>query len=85
MVHLCQIYTVSCVYTVVDHNRTIPDNTDNKNFARDFYAEALSNELLLRPIGNTVYFMPPYIIDDSEAEFLVSGTIKTLHAVMKKL
>jgi adenosylmethionine---8-amino-7-oxononanoate aminotransferase len=57
--------------------------TDNKNFARDFYAEALNNELLLRPIGNTVYFMPPYVISDDEAEFLVSGAIKTLHAVMK--
>jgi adenosylmethionine---8-amino-7-oxononanoate aminotransferase len=56
----------------------------NKNFARDFYAEALKNELLLRPIGNTVYFMPPYVIDEHEAEFLVNGTIKTLCTVMKK-
>ena len=58
--------------------------TDNKNFARDFYAEALNNELLLRPIGNTVYFMPPYVIDEQEAEFLINGAIKTLHSVMKK-
>ncbi len=57
--------------------------TDNKNFARDFYAEALNNALLLRPIGNTVYFMPPYVIDENDMTFLVNGTIKTLHTVMK--
>ncbi|MGB8599414.1 MAG: aminotransferase class III-fold pyridoxal phosphate-dependent enzyme, partial [Burkholderiales bacterium] len=58
--------------------------TDNKDFAREFYAQALKNELLLRPIGNTVYFMPPYVIDEQEAEFLVNGAIKTLTTVMEK-
>jgi adenosylmethionine-8-amino-7-oxononanoate aminotransferase len=33
---------------------------------RRFYREALARELLLRPIGNTVYFMPPYILSDEE-------------------
>jgi adenosylmethionine-8-amino-7-oxononanoate aminotransferase len=27
---------------------------------------ALERGVLLRPIGNTVYFMPPYIVDDDE-------------------
>jgi adenosylmethionine-8-amino-7-oxononanoate aminotransferase len=58
--------------------------SENKNFAREFYSEALKNELLLRPIGNTVYFMPPYVIDDDEAKFLLNSTLKTLHTVMKK-
>jgi adenosylmethionine---8-amino-7-oxononanoate aminotransferase len=58
--------------------------TENKNFAREFYAEALNNGLLLRPIGNTVYFMPPYVMDEQEATFLVDGAIKTLTTVMKK-
>lgn len=57
--------------------------TDNKKFAREFYAEGLKNELLVRPIGNAVYFMPPYVIDDDDARFLVKGTIKTLTAVMQ--
>jgi adenosylmethionine-8-amino-7-oxononanoate aminotransferase len=29
--------------------------------------------LLLRPLGNTVYFMPPYILGDEEIE-LLGGT-----------
>ncbi len=37
--------------------------TEDKNFARNFYPAALEAELLLRPLGNTVYFMPPYILN----------------------
>ena len=31
------------------------------DFSRRFFSLALKHQLLLRPIGNTVYFMPPYI------------------------
>ena len=43
-------------------------------FARRFFAAALEQELLLRPIGATVYFMPPYVIGADEIELLVSRT-----------
>lgn len=32
-------------------------------------AEFLTRDLLLRPLGNVVYFMPPYVITDAEAEW----------------
>ena len=44
--------------------------TDDPCFTRTFYRAALARETLLRPIGNTVYVMPPYIIDDAEIEHL---------------
>jgi adenosylmethionine-8-amino-7-oxononanoate aminotransferase len=50
-------------------------------FGREFYARALENELLLRPIGNTVYFMPPYVIGDDEIELLVTRTAALLDAL----
>ena len=34
----------------------------------------LQHELLLRPMGNTVYFMPPYIVDEEEMQLLVGRT-----------
>ena len=34
-------------------------DTPRADFARWCFAEGLSRELLLRPLGNTVYFMPP--------------------------
>jgi adenosylmethionine-8-amino-7-oxononanoate aminotransferase len=44
-------------------------------FSRRFAAEALARELVLRPIGSTVYFMPPYILTDAEFELLVLRTL----------
>ena len=44
--------------------------TNDPYFARRFYRAALARETLLRPIGATVYVMPPYIIDDAEIEHL---------------
>ena len=35
-------------------------------------ARRLARELLLRPIGRTVYFMPPYIVSDDEFALLVA-------------
>jgi len=44
------------------------------NFAQWCFSEALRRELLLRPIGNTIYWMPPYCLDDGEMELLASRT-----------
>ncbi|MBL8510285.1 MAG: aminotransferase class III-fold pyridoxal phosphate-dependent enzyme, partial [Betaproteobacteria bacterium] len=48
------------------------------HFARDFFGRALARGILLRPIGHTVYFMPPYIISDEEFAWLVAETIHIL-------
>ncbi|HEV2220520.1 MAG TPA: aminotransferase class III-fold pyridoxal phosphate-dependent enzyme, partial [Casimicrobiaceae bacterium] len=47
-------------------------------FARWFAAEALARELVLRPIGNTIYFMPPYVVTDAEFALLVERTLDIL-------
>ncbi|HEX7643716.1 MAG TPA: adenosylmethionine--8-amino-7-oxononanoate transaminase [Burkholderiaceae bacterium] len=39
-------------------------------FSRRFFTLGLQHELLLRPIGTTVYLMPPYILDDAEIALL---------------
>jgi adenosylmethionine-8-amino-7-oxononanoate aminotransferase len=40
-------------------------------FAARAFQAALARGVLLRPIGNTVYFMPPYIVTDEEFGLLV--------------
>jgi adenosylmethionine-8-amino-7-oxononanoate aminotransferase len=40
-------------------------------FAARAFEAALARGVLLRPIGNTVYFMPPYIVTDEEFRLLV--------------
>ena len=44
--------------------------TDDPYFSRRFYRAALDREALIRPIGNTVYLMPPYIVTDEEIAHL---------------
>ena len=48
-------------------------------FARTFFAAALVQGVLLRPIGNTVYFMPPYVVTDEEFAKLVTATTTVLN------
>ena len=52
--------------------------TDDPAFSRKFYRAALAREALVRPIGNTVYVMPPYILTDDELAHLgnaISGAL----------
>ncbi len=52
------------------------------DFARRFFAAALEHGVLLRPIGNTVYFMPPYVIDEADCRHLVDGAAAALAAAL---
>jgi len=49
------------------------------DFSQRFAAMALQNELLLRPMGNTVYFMPPYIIGNDEMDLLVQNVLRIVN------
>ena len=51
-------------------------------FSRTFFTTALKHELLLRPIGHTVYLMPPYILDDAEIDLLAARTLAVFEQVI---
>jgi adenosylmethionine---8-amino-7-oxononanoate aminotransferase len=55
--------------------------TSDPHFARSFFVAGLKREILLRPIGKTVYFMPPYIIDDEQAALLTGRTLDILNQI----
>jgi adenosylmethionine-8-amino-7-oxononanoate aminotransferase len=59
-----------------------PDAARAATFSRRFFASALENELLLRPIGRTVYLMPPYVLSDEEMDGLAIRTGKVFNTVM---
>jgi adenosylmethionine-8-amino-7-oxononanoate aminotransferase len=50
-------------------------------FSKEFYANGLEHGLLIRPIGNTVYVMPPYIVNHDQVQFLGSMVQSTLNSV----
>ncbi|MES2150119.1 MAG: adenosylmethionine--8-amino-7-oxononanoate transaminase [Pseudomonadota bacterium] len=59
-----------------------PDPARAATFSRRFFADAVRNELLLRPIGRTVYLMPPYVLDDEETAGLAARTLKVFNNVI---
>jgi len=58
--------------------------TDDPHFSRRFYRAALEREALIRPIGNTVYLMPPYIVSNEEIETLGNAISGALHESLGK-
>lgn len=48
--------------------------TPHADFAQRCFSLGLRQGILLRPMGNTVYFMPPYIISNEEIDELVTKT-----------
>jgi adenosylmethionine---8-amino-7-oxononanoate aminotransferase len=52
----------------------------NADFARCFAQSALTQGVLLRPIGNTVYCMPPYVVGEEEMGRVVAAMLHGLAA-----
>jgi adenosylmethionine-8-amino-7-oxononanoate aminotransferase len=53
-----------------------------ENFSKEFFANALNQGVLVRPIGSTIYIMPPYIINDDEITHLSKGIQASLNTTM---
>ena len=61
----------------------VDDAAAAASFPRRFFTTALAHELLLRPIGNTLYLMPPYILDDEEMDLLTTRMQAVLAQVIQ--
>ncbi len=57
-------------------------DTARGDFALAFFRDMLEQGCLVRPIGQTVYFMPPYVIDAEQMAMLVAATLRTLDALV---
>ncbi len=53
-------------------------------FAERFHLAGRERELLIRPIGRTVYLMPPYVLDDALSQWLAQQVLATLGAVLNQ-
>lgn len=51
-------------------------------FAARYHRAALDEGVLLRPIGHTLYFMPPYALTESDQAHLVQASVKALNRAM---
>ncbi len=54
-----------------------------KRIGFNIYKEAIKNGALLRPLGDVIYFMPPYVINEDEIEFMVKVAYKSINKVLE--
>jgi adenosylmethionine-8-amino-7-oxononanoate aminotransferase len=52
------------------------------DFSRRYARHALALGAVLRPIGRTVYVMPPYVISEAEGVFLGKVALEALEATL---
>jgi adenosylmethionine-8-amino-7-oxononanoate aminotransferase len=50
-------------------------------FSGEFHRHALERGLFIRPIGSTVYFMPPYVIGEAEMHLMADVTLQLLDSI----
>ncbi|RXZ44599.1 adenosylmethionine--8-amino-7-oxononanoate transaminase [Crenobacter cavernae] len=55
--------------------------TSRADFSQAFFSAMLEKSCLTRPIGKSVYFMPPYVVDDEQMAHLVDATLETLSSL----
>jgi adenosylmethionine---8-amino-7-oxononanoate aminotransferase len=56
-------------------------NDPNPGFTHRFAQAGLDQQLLIRPLGHTVYMMPPYIINEDEMDFMAQGILHILNKI----
>ncbi|MCS4511055.1 adenosylmethionine--8-amino-7-oxononanoate transaminase [Xylophilus ampelinus] len=59
-----------------DLQTTLPD------FSRRYHRHAMARGLVLRPIGTTLYAMPPYVLDDEAVQHLGDAAFAALEATL---
>jgi adenosylmethionine-8-amino-7-oxononanoate aminotransferase len=55
-----------------------------EHFSERFHLAGRERELLIRPIGRTVYLMPPYVLDPPMARWLATRVCETLDAATRE-
>ena len=70
-----QLGMIAAVELVADKATRRPFPAEERRGLR-VYMHGLEHQALLRPLGNIVYFMPPYVVSESEIDHLVNVAIE---------
>ncbi len=55
--------------------------TCDAEFAANCFQLGLQHQIVLRPLGKTIYFMPPYVISETEIDLLIDATLAVLDSI----
>ena len=76
-----QVGMIAAIELVQDRKTRAPFDWRERRGLKIF-EHALANGVLLRPIGNVVYFIPPYVITHEEIRFMVSTAVNAIEAAI---
>ena len=62
---------INAIEMVKDKHKRIPFDWKERRGIKA-YKYALENNVLLRPLGNVMYFMPPYVIKKNEIDHVIN-------------
>jgi adenosylmethionine---8-amino-7-oxononanoate aminotransferase len=71
--HVAEVRQCGMILAIefVKHKRSREPYPWAERRGQRIYRHSLQSGVLLRPIGNVVYFMPPYIVDEAEMDLMV--------------
>ena len=55
---------------------------NSNTFSKEMFASCLKEGVLIRPIGNTIYVMPPYVLSADEIEQMGQSIQRALNRVL---
>lgn len=73
---------IGVVEIVKDKSTKEPFEFD-KRIEREIYKQGLKNGIIMRPLGNVFYFMPPYVITEEEISEMLDIAYKTIEEVLE--
>ena len=72
---------IAAIELVAEKASRLPFPTQERRGLR-VYLHGLQHGVLLRPLGNVVYFMPPYVVTQAELDLLVDTAIAGIEAAV---
>jgi len=73
---------IAAIELVVEKRARLPFPTKDRRGLRVFL-HGLERGAILRPLGNIVYFMPPYVVSTEEIDHLVDVAIEGIELAVK--
>ena len=77
-----RLMNVRHIGAIVAADLMIDDKDPTLRWGYQVYREAVRRGVLLRPIGNTIYWLPPLTIDRADLIVLREVTIDAIHSVL---
>jgi adenosylmethionine-8-amino-7-oxononanoate aminotransferase len=86
---LPQLSNLDCVSDVriigaVGAVEIVSDDGYFADIGQTLYQEFLSRNILLRPLGNVLYFMPPYVIQEKEIDWVLDEITEVLENINRR-